>query len=81
MSDAVNQVLAGIQPSFIRALNDRKRPTSLNLGLGEPDMNPDADLVEDGLRRFKAGVQGYTKNAGLPATNCQYCHTEALPKN
>ena len=66
MSDAVNHVLADIQPSFIRMLNDRRRPSSLNLGLGEPDINPDADLIEDGLKRFSAGVQGYTRNAGLP---------------
>jgi hypothetical protein len=23
---------------------------------------------------------GAAKKAGLPATNCQYCHTEAMPK-
>lgn len=61
----VNKVLADIPPSFIRALNDRKRPTSLNLGLGEPSINPDTDLVEDGLRKFRNGPQGYTRNAGL----------------
>lgn len=66
MLQPVNQVLADIQPSYIRALNDRKRPTSLNLGLGEPSVRPDRDLVEAGLERFHNGVQGYTTNAGLP---------------
>ncbi|MEW5853992.1 MAG: pyridoxal phosphate-dependent aminotransferase [Myxococcota bacterium] len=64
-AEAVNRVLAEIPASFIRALNDRKRPTSLNLGLGEPSIKPDADLVEDGVRRFMSGIQGYTRNAGL----------------
>lgn len=62
----LNHALEGISPSFIRALNDRKRPTSLNLGLGEPSFKPDADLIEQGLERFHKGVQGYTTNAGLP---------------
>lgn len=66
MLGAVNQVLAEIPASFIRALNDRKRPTSLNLGLGEPSVKPDADVVAAGLERFQNGVQGYTTNAGLP---------------
>jgi aspartate/methionine/tyrosine aminotransferase len=61
----VNQVLADIPPSFIRALNDRRRPSSINLGLGEPSIPPDRDLLEDGFRRFLSGNQGYTRNAGL----------------
>jgi aspartate/methionine/tyrosine aminotransferase len=65
MTPDVNQVLAEIAPSFIRALNDRKLPTSLNLGLGEPSIPPDADLLEDGMRRYLAGTSGYTRNAGL----------------
>jgi aminotransferase len=62
----VNRLLSQIPASYIRALNDRRRPTSLNLGLGEPNLKPDGDLVEDGLRRFREGLQGYTTNAGLP---------------
>jgi aspartate/methionine/tyrosine aminotransferase len=61
----VNRALADLSPSFIRAFTERRRPTALNLGLGMPSINPDADLIELGLAKFRAGAQGYTANAGL----------------
>ncbi len=59
--------ISNIQPSLIRAVFDKKRPTSLNLGLGQPSENVPCELLEEGWRRFRSADMGYTPNAGLPA--------------
>ncbi|MFH1812442.1 MAG: aminotransferase class I/II-fold pyridoxal phosphate-dependent enzyme [Pseudomonadota bacterium] len=56
---------AAMQPSLIRAVYDRRRPSSLNLGLGQPSLPvPDA-ILDEGQRRLRLGSMGYTANAGL----------------
>ncbi len=46
----MNPLLADIPPSIIRDLNSRKRPDSIDLGLGEPTLRP-------GLAPFEAATQ------------------------
>lgn len=36
--------------------------------------------VGTGMALASAPMVGKAKSAGMPAKNCQYCHTEALPK-
>lgn len=60
----MNPRLAGIAPSLIRALAAKRRPSSIDLGLGEPTLMP-------GMRHFDAAAAWvadhgcpYTANAG-----------------
>jgi len=57
---------AAMQPSLIRTVHDRKRPSSLNLGLGQPSLPTPPELLDEGIRRLRAGPMGYTANAGMP---------------
>jgi hypothetical protein len=35
-----------VEPSVIREMNGRRRPTSIDLSIGEPSLPPDADLLQ-----------------------------------
>jgi aspartate/methionine/tyrosine aminotransferase len=61
----VNPALAGIAPSIIRALNARKRPGDVDLGLGEPTLRPDARFFEAATAWVRANGCPYTPNAGF----------------
>ena len=63
----MNPVLAGIAPSLIRAINARKRPGDIDLGLGEPTLRPDPAPFEAALARVREEGLPYTANAGDPA--------------
>jgi aspartate/methionine/tyrosine aminotransferase len=63
----MNPLLAGIAPSLIRAINARKRPGDIDLGLGEPTLRPDPAPFEAALGRVRAEGLPYTPNAGDPA--------------
>ncbi len=56
---------ASIAPSMIRKLFNARRPTSINLGLGEPGLSIPLELFDAGVARYRASRQGYTVNAGL----------------
>jgi aspartate/methionine/tyrosine aminotransferase len=60
----VNPVLEGIAPSLIRAINARKRPGDVDLGLGEPTFRPDPAPFAAALERVRAEGLPYTPNAG-----------------
>lgn len=62
---AVSARSAATQPSLIRAVHDRKRPSSLNLGLGQPSLKVADEILDEGIRRLRSGPMGYTSNAGL----------------
>jgi aspartate/methionine/tyrosine aminotransferase len=62
----MNPVLSGIAPSLIRAINARKRPGDIDLGLGEPTLRPDAAPFEAATARVRAEGLPYTPNAGDP---------------
>lgn len=57
---------AALEPSIIREMSGRRRPTSIDLSLGEPALPPEPELLERAFARLKSGPQGYTMNAGMP---------------
>jgi aspartate/methionine/tyrosine aminotransferase len=61
----VNPVLDGIAPSIIRAINARKRPGDIDLGLGEPTLRPDPRPFEAATEWVRAHGCPYTANAGM----------------
>jgi aspartate/methionine/tyrosine aminotransferase len=65
-ADIASARIRAIKPSLIRALHDARRPTSLNLGLGQPSLPVEREIIEAGLERLYKGDMGYTVNAGLP---------------
>ena len=62
----MNPVLATIEPSQIRALNAKKRPTSIDLGLGEPTLPPQQRFIDAAARATAERGMKYTPNAGDP---------------
>jgi aspartate/methionine/tyrosine aminotransferase len=67
MSMAIaNSRLLNIAPSGIRAIHDRKRPTSLNLGIGEPSLKPDVAPFETAVEWVREYGCPYTSYAGIP---------------
>jgi aspartate/methionine/tyrosine aminotransferase len=67
MSAAIaNSRLLNIAPSGIRAIHDRKRPTSINLGIGEPSLKPDIAPFESAVEWVREHGCLYTSYAGLP---------------
>ena len=63
----MNPVLSGIAPSLIRAINARKRPGDIDLGLGEPTLRPDPAPFDAATARVRGEGLPYTANAGDPA--------------
>lgn len=61
---SINPRVAAIEPSVIRALNDRKRPTSIDLGLGEPTLLPTMRYFELATQWISEHGCRYTTNAG-----------------
>jgi len=61
----MNPRLATIAPSLLRAINARKRPGDVDLGLGEPTLLPDVAPFEAALERVRREGLPYTPNAGL----------------
>ena len=64
---ALPRRLQGIQKSVIRQVFDRALPGSLNLGLGEPDLQTPEVIREATVRIIREEQNGYTSHAGLPA--------------
>ncbi|CAA9332595.1 MAG: Aspartate aminotransferase [uncultured Gemmatimonadetes bacterium] len=62
----MNPVLDRITPSLIRALNARKRPGDVDLGLGEPVLRPDVGPFEAALERVRREGTPYSPNGGFP---------------
>jgi aspartate aminotransferase len=62
----MNPRLAAIAPSLIRQLAAKKRPSSIDLGLGEPTLLPRMEYFDAALERVRAGGVKYTPNAGDP---------------
>lgn len=56
-----------LAPSIIRQMFGRRRPTSIDLSLGEPALAPEAALIDRAMATVRAGPQGYTENPGLLA--------------
>jgi len=56
--------LDGIEISLIRQINALATPLSVNLGIGEPNVEPDETLREFAVRAASTGSWHYTANAG-----------------
>ncbi|HLY00972.1 MAG TPA: pyridoxal phosphate-dependent aminotransferase [Candidatus Cybelea sp.] len=62
----MNPRVPEIAPSLIRQLNAKKRPTSIDLGLGEPTLLPRMEYFERAMERVRTSGVKYTPNAGDP---------------
>jgi aspartate/methionine/tyrosine aminotransferase len=60
----LNPKLLTIEPSLIRALNAKKRSTSIDLGLGEPTLMPQQRFIDAAARQTSELGMKYTLNAG-----------------
>ncbi|MBW3569462.1 MAG: pyridoxal phosphate-dependent aminotransferase [Gemmatimonadetes bacterium] len=60
----MNPVLDGIAPSIIRAINARKRPGDVDLGMGEPTLRLDPRPFEAATAWVREHGCPYTPNAG-----------------
>jgi aspartate/methionine/tyrosine aminotransferase len=60
----LNPKLAAIEPSLIRALAAKRKPTSINLGLGEPTLMPQQRFIDAAARQTSEAGMLYTLNAG-----------------
>lgn len=65
-SSQISSRISAMQPSLIRAVFEKRRASSINLGLGQPSESPPLEILEEGWRQFLASDMGYTSNAGLP---------------
>src|SRR5438309_8690907 len=57
----------GIEISLIRQINALATPLSTNLGIGEPNVEPDETLRELARRAATTASWHYRANAGAPA--------------
>jgi aminotransferase len=62
----VSARVKALEPSIIREMYGKRRPTSIDLSIGEPAIRPDQDLLDAAWARFSEGPAGYTPNPGLP---------------
>ena len=62
----MNPRLADLQPSAIRAINARKRPGDIDLGLGEPTLQPALEPFQAALEWVREHGCPYSPNAGFP---------------
>jgi aspartate aminotransferase len=56
-----------VQISGIRKMFESAPPNSINLGLGEPDFDPPAEVIEALCRAVHEGQNHYGPSAGIPA--------------
>ena len=54
-----------IRPSILRRLFDSRRPTSINLGPGDPSSPIDYELLDAGVAHYRATRESYSLNAGM----------------
>lgn len=62
----MNPQLARISGSIIREIAAKRRPSSIDLGLGEPSLQPAAEHLEAGMAYALRNGLRYTVNAGDP---------------
>jgi aspartate/methionine/tyrosine aminotransferase len=61
----MNPAVASVGASVIRLLHARRRPSSIDLGLGEPTLMPDAALFEEATAWVAEHGCRYSPNAGF----------------
>lgn len=62
----VSDRLAAIPMSGIRKMFDLAKPDSINLGLGEPDLEPPKEAIEGMNAAAVDGKNKYSPTAGIP---------------
>lgn len=76
--------LRGVEKSAIRQLFDRALPGSINLGLGEPDLQTPEVIRREAVRVITEEQNGYTTHAGLPLLRervaMDYSHLNLAPE-
>lgn len=75
----MNPVLDGIAPSIIRAINARKRPGDIDLGLGEPTLRPDPRPFDAATAWVREHGLPYTANAGDAKLRARIAEYHAFP--
>ena len=75
----MNPKLKGIEPSLIRAIHAKKKPDSIDLGLGEPTLLPQRRFLEAATRWAIEFGTKYTVNAGDLATRERIAAHYAYP--
>jgi len=67
MKNFLNTRSTGIKKGAIRAMFDKAKnfPGSINLGIGEPDLNTPIEIIEEGCKALHSGKTRYTANAGI----------------
>jgi aminotransferase len=60
----MNQKLLEIEPSLIRAIASKRRPTTIDLGLGEPTLLPQQRFIDMAAASVASVGLKYTLNAG-----------------
>jgi aspartate/methionine/tyrosine aminotransferase len=61
----MNPAIEAQSGSVIRALNAKRKPSSINLGIGEPTLRPDRALFESAMAWVDENGCGYSSNAGF----------------
>ena len=75
----MNPLLADIAPSIIRELNGRKRPDSIDLGLGEPTLRPGLEPFEEATRWVAEHGCPYSPNPGFSELRSAIARHYAYP--
>jgi len=67
MKNFLNIRSAGMKKGAIRAMFDKVKnfPGSINLGIGEPDLNTPVEVIEAGCKALHSGKTRYTANEGI----------------
>jgi aminotransferase len=67
MKNFLNTRSSGMKKGAIRAMFDKAKnfPGSINLGIGEPDLDTPTEIVEEGCRALYSGKTRYTANVGI----------------
>lgn len=67
MNTFLNDKALELHQGAIRAMFDRAKnfPGSINLGIGEPDLDTPSEIVEEGCNALRQGKTHYTANAGI----------------
>lgn len=68
----------GVELSLIRQIQELATPMTINLGLGEPNLEPSAWLRELAAAVAREGSWRYSPNAGLPELRRRIADEEAL---
>ncbi len=75
----MNPRLAAIEPSLIRAMAAKRRPSSIDLGLGEPTLPPQQRFIDAAARETAERGMKYTLNAGDPDLRASIARHYAYP--